>query len=272
MCAPSPGSSCNQPMKNLASVFSDETVVYDLSISSSERQISESPEPSCVSVKSNASMMEPLKFSDGPGTSNPPISSSERQISESPEPSCVSVKSNTSMMEPIKFSDGPGSSNPSRGEIYDLNKSLPYSASHYQHHIRMNKNVSYLLTHKKTINKTHSLLEETEALIQDSHQSVDDVLQRFKYQHKTTMKNKHERLSEGNKQENVTLLNRIYTQLYIIKGESEGVNEEHEVLQMDKTSRTQHSQDTSIYCSDIFKASPEPESEEKEQIKTVLTN
>ncbi|XP_016371564.1 uncharacterized protein LOC107711132 [Sinocyclocheilus rhinocerous] len=229
MSAPSPGSSCNQPMKNLASVFCDEIVAYDLSIGSSERQRSESPEPSCVSVKSNASMMEPLKFSDGPGTSNPP------------------------------------------GEIYDLNKSLPYSASHYQHHIRMNTSVSYLLTHKKTIHKTHGLLEETEALIQDSHQSVDDVLQRFKDQHKTSMKNKYERLSEGNKQENVTLLNRIYTQLYIIEGESEGVNEEHEVLQMEKTARTQHSQDTSIYCSDIFKASPEPGCEEKDQIKTVLT-
>ncbi|KAK9956043.1 hypothetical protein ABG768_013800 [Culter alburnus] len=86
------------------------------------------------------------------------------------------------------------------------------------------------------------------------------------------MKNKYERLFEGTKlQENETLLNRIYTQLYIIEGESEGVNEEHEVLQMEKTARTQHSQDTPIYCNDIFKASPEPGCEEKHQIKTVLT-
>ncbi|XP_067223956.1 protein NLRC3-like [Chanodichthys erythropterus] len=86
------------------------------------------------------------------------------------------------------------------------------------------------------------------------------------------MRNKYERLFEGlNLQENETLLNRIYTQLYIIEGESEGVNEEHEVLQMEKTARTQHSQDTPIYCNDIFKASPEPGCEEKHQIKTVLT-
>ncbi len=86
------------------------------------------------------------------------------------------------------------------------------------------------------------------------------------------MKNKYERLFEGLKlQENETLLNRIYTQLYIIEGESEGVNEEHEVLQMEKTARTQHSQETPIYCNDIFKASAEPECEEKDQIKTVLT-
>ncbi|KAL0173613.1 hypothetical protein M9458_029581, partial [Cirrhinus mrigala] len=97
-------------------------------------------------------------------------------------------------------------------------------------------------------------------------------LQRVKDEHKNSMKNKYERLFEGIKlQENETLLNRIYTQLYIIKGESEGVNEEHEVVQMEKTVKTQHSQDTLIYCNDIFKASPEPGYEEKDQIKTVLT-
>ncbi|XP_073701765.1 protein NLRC3-like [Garra rufa] len=86
------------------------------------------------------------------------------------------------------------------------------------------------------------------------------------------MKNKYERLFEGLKlQENETLLNRIYTQLYIIEGESEGVKEEHEVLQMEKTVRTKHSQDTQIDCNDIFKVSPEPGCEEKDQIRTVLT-
>ncbi|XP_051743045.1 NACHT, LRR and PYD domains-containing protein 12-like isoform X2 [Ctenopharyngodon idella] len=107
---------------------------------------------------------------------------------------------------------------------------------------------------------------------QDSPQAVDDELQRVKDQLKTSMKNKYERLFEGLKlQENETLLNRIYTQLYIIEGESEGVNEQHEVFQMEKTARTHHSQDTPIYCNDIFKASPEPGCEEKHQIKTVLT-
>ncbi|ROL54862.1 NLR family CARD domain-containing protein 3 [Anabarilius grahami] len=105
---------------------------------------------------------------------------------------------------------------------------------------------------------------------QDSPQPVNAELQRVKDRHKTSMKNRYERLFEGMKlQENATLLNRIYTQLYIIEGEREGVNEEHEVLQ--KTARTQHSQYTPINCNDIFKASPEPRCEEKHQIKTVLT-
>ncbi len=116
----------------------------------------------------------------------------------------------------------------------------------------------------------------TEAALQlDSHKPVLDDLQRVKYQHKTSMKNKYERLFEGVKlQENQTLLNQIYTQLYIIEGESEGVNEEHEVLQMEKNYRTL--QDTPINCNDMFNPSPEPGYEEmrrenKDKIKTVLT-
>ncbi|KAL1281459.1 hypothetical protein QQF64_000262, partial [Cirrhinus molitorella] len=164
-------------------------------------------------------------------TSHPSISRRNRQRSESPEPSCVSLKSNRSMETPprfiertmIIFSDRTSLTCTATGETGDLRISV-------------------------------------------------DVPQRVKDQHKTSMKIKNERLLEGIKlQENQTLLNRIYTQLYIIEGESEGVNEEYEVLQMEKTARTKHSQDTPIYCNDIFKASPEPGCEEKDQIKTVLT-
>ncbi|XDV31413.1 hypothetical protein PO909_034102 [Leuciscus waleckii] len=171
----------------------------------------------------------------------------KRQRSESPEPSGVSVKSNRSMMEPHTFSDATVTSDLSRREIHGLIRSVPSSSSHYQTHIRQDK---------------------TEAVLQTHRQTGD--LQRVRDQHKTSMKNKYERLFEGmKKQGNQTLLNRIYTQLYIIEGER-GVNEEHEVLQMEKTARTQHSQYTPIYCNDIFKASPEP-GREKAQIKTVFT-
>ncbi|XP_056310118.1 NACHT, LRR and PYD domains-containing protein 12-like [Danio aesculapii] len=118
---------------------------------------------------------------------------------------------------------------------------------------------------------------QTGDLQQDSVQPEHDELQRVKEQHKTSMKNRFERLFEGiNHRETQTLLNRIYTQLYIIEGESEGVNEEHEVLQMEKTARTEPSQHTPVYCNDIFKASAGAGHEEKikkkkAQIKTVLT-
>uniref|UniRef100_A0A673IW41 Uncharacterized protein n=1 Tax=Sinocyclocheilus rhinocerous TaxID=307959 RepID=A0A673IW41_9TELE len=86
------------------------------------------------------------------------------------------------------------------------------------------------------------------------------------------MKNKYESLFEGIKlRKNQTLLNRIYTQLYITERESEGVSEEHEVVQMENIQRPQQSQDTPIHCNYIFKPLPEPGCEEKDQIKTVLT-
>ncbi|XP_067218279.1 NLR family CARD domain-containing protein 3-like [Chanodichthys erythropterus] len=174
------------------------------------------------------------EFSDATVTSDPSISRMKRQRSES-------VKSNNSKMEPLQFSNGPVTSEHLRGGIHE------------------------------THNQTYIRKDNTEAFLQTLKLETGD-LQLVKDQHKTSMKNKYERLFEGTRlQENETLLNRIYTQLYIIEGESEGVNEEHEVLQMEKTARTQHSQDTPIYCNDIFKASPEPGCEEKHQIKTVLT-
>uniref|UniRef100_A0A671MDG3 NACHT domain-containing protein n=1 Tax=Sinocyclocheilus anshuiensis TaxID=1608454 RepID=A0A671MDG3_9TELE len=177
------------------------------------------------------------------------VSRRKRSRAESPEPSCVSVKSNRSMQNrPPVFCDGPVTSDPLRGDINEMIRSVSSSASHSQTHIRQDD----------TVLQKHTL--DT-----GDHQRVKDQL-------KTSMKNKYERLFEGNKlQENETLLNRIYAQLYIIEGESDGVNKEHEVLQMEKTARTQNSQDTPIYCNDIFKASTEPGCEEKDQIKTVLT-
>ncbi len=124
--------------------------------------------------------------------------------------------------------------------------------------------------------QNHFSHHDTEADLQlDSHKPVLDDLHRVKDQHKTSMKNKYESLFEGVKlQENHTLLNQIYTQLYIIEGESEGVNEEHEVLQMEKNYKTL--QDTPINCNDIFNPLPDPGYEEmrrekKDKIKMVLT-
>ncbi|XP_030640007.1 protein NLRC3-like [Chanos chanos] len=105
--------------------------------------------------------------------------------------------------------------------------------------------------------------------------------------HKTTLKKKYECLYEGvTLKENQTLLNSIYTELYITEGESEGVNEKHEVLQIETASRKWVSQDKPISCNDIFKplststtvqqkkalSSQEPGRDRKKpEIRTVLT-
>ncbi|XP_058628917.1 protein NLRC3-like isoform X5 [Onychostoma macrolepis] len=210
------------------------------------RERSSSPDHSCVSLKSDASMGRPPNFSNDPVTSDPRIFR-KRKKSSSPDHSRVSLKSDASMKrDPLDLSDEAVTSDPSRA---DGERSISGGASVF------------------CLNNT-----SITASLNKHDQPVNDELQRVKDQLKTSMKNKYERLFEGlNLQENESLLNRIYTQLYIIEGESEGVNEEHEFLQMEKTARTQHSQDTPIYCNDIFKASAEPGCEEKDQIKTVLT-
>ncbi|XP_052402563.1 NACHT, LRR and PYD domains-containing protein 3 isoform X4 [Carassius gibelio] len=187
----------------------------------------------------------PLNLSDDPVTSDPRIF---MKRSSSPDHSCVSLKSNASKLyNPPAFSNDPVTSDPSRSDG--------------------ERSISGGVSSVFCLNNT-----SVTASLNKPDQAVNDELQRVKEQHKTSMKNKYERLCEGLKlQENESLLNSIYTQLYIIEREREGVNEEHEVLQMEKTARTQHSQDAPIYCNDIFKASAEAGCEEKEQIKTVLT-
>ncbi|KAK3506428.1 hypothetical protein QTP70_014353, partial [Hemibagrus guttatus] len=68
-------------------------------------------------------------------------------------------------------------------------------------------------------------------------------------------------------QRNPTLLNEIYTELYITEGDSGKVNNEHEVRQIEAASRRAATEETPIKCSDIFK----PLSEEDKPIRSVLT-
>ncbi|XP_061077738.1 NACHT, LRR and PYD domains-containing protein 3-like [Conger conger] len=64
-----------------------------------------------------------------------------------------------------------------------------------------------------------------------------------------------------------TLLNKIYTELYITEGGSGGVNNEHELAQIETASKRQTTQETPILSNDIFKPLPGQE----KRIRTVLT-
>ncbi|XP_042559435.1 NACHT, LRR and PYD domains-containing protein 3-like, partial [Clupea harengus] len=97
---------------------------------------------------------------------------------------------------------------------------------------------------------------------------ADDVLRRVIEKHKVSLKRRFENISEGIiKPGAETPLNKIYTELYITEGESEGVNKEHEVWQVESASRAQTTEDTLINCNDIFKPLPGQE----KHIRTVMT-
>ncbi|XP_051741541.1 NACHT, LRR and PYD domains-containing protein 3-like isoform X2 [Ctenopharyngodon idella] len=259
--------------------------------------LSDGPSPgfSCVSMKSNNSMHQPPYLSDGPSpgfscvsmkSNNSMFQPPDLRDGPSPVSICVSMKSNNSMHQPPYLSDGPALTS----DTVIISRKRKRAASPLQPPDLSNEAVPFdalgeradqigyvsCQTFTSSSCQKHISHHDTEAALQlDSHQPVHCDLQRVKNQHKTSMKNRYESVFEGVKlQENQTLLNRIYTQLYIIEGESEGVNEEHEVLQMEKSYKTL--QDTPINCNDIFDPSPEPgykekRREKKDKIKTVLT-
>ncbi|XP_067271174.1 NLR family CARD domain-containing protein 3-like [Pseudorasbora parva] len=84
---------------------------------------------------------------------------------------------------------------------------------------------------------------------------------------KCGLKKKYQSVFEGiAKQGDSTLLNNIYTDLYITQGGSEPVNTEHEVRQIEVASRRHESQEIPVECTNLFKAS-----EQNKEIRTVLT-
>lgn len=91
-----------------------------------------------------------------------------------------------------------------------------------------------------------------------------DVCQR-KLRHKLK---KFEYIYEGVAQHgNQTLLNKVYTELYITEGVSGSVNKEHEIRQIEAATRRRATEDKPIKCEDIFK----PLLSQDRFIRTVLT-
>ncbi|XP_053176342.1 NLR family CARD domain-containing protein 3-like [Scomber japonicus] len=85
---------------------------------------------------------------------------------------------------------------------------------------------------------------------------------------KSNLQKKFQCVFEGiAKAGNPTLLNQIYTPLYITEGGTAEVNDEHEVRQIETASRKPDRPETTIRQEDIFKASPGRD----EPIRTVMT-
>nr|WPK86703.1 NLRC3-like protein 114 [Sebastes schlegelii] len=107
---------------------------------------------------------------------------------------------------------------------------------------------------------------------QTSTVQTDRGLQEVVDEHKISLKKRCERVTEGTEGSDETgsgtLLNRIYTELYITEGQSEEVNTQHEVRQLETASKKKTLHDAPIKCQDIFKALPD----QRGHIRVVLTN
>ncbi|XP_022621868.1 NACHT, LRR and PYD domains-containing protein 3-like, partial [Seriola dumerili] len=103
---------------------------------------------------------------------------------------------------------------------------------------------------------------------QTSTEQTDSGLQEVLDQHKISLRSRCEHVTEGTDGTGSgTLLNRIYTELYITEGQSEEVNTQHEVRQLETTSKMETLHDAPIRCHDIFKVLPD---QQREDVSKVL--
>ncbi|XP_042605922.1 protein NLRC5-like isoform X2 [Cyprinus carpio] len=246
---------------------------------------------SSVSVKSDHSRREPLDFSDKK-TPSPGSVRSGSLVSSS-----VSVKSDHSRREPLNFSD---KKTPYAGRTLDSDFQT------HRNHKNFKDNLLGIFQEleSKIINFLKNELEKFRKILQkDNTQGTDfvkdfnenkcsikeaaldltlyflremkqdyaaDTLEDdliFIHQLKCSLKKKYQCVFEGiAKQGDSTLLKNIYTDLYITQGCREQVNIEHEVRQIEVTSRRHESQEIPVECTKMFEAP-----EQDKQIRTVLT-
>ncbi|KAM6896731.1 NLR family CARD domain-containing protein 3-like [Lycodopsis pacificus] len=166
----------------------------------------------------------------------------EEDRAESLVSGCLSVKSDRSKDEPPDLSEDPGPSDTQKRRSRDCEEEL------------------------KSRTRTRAGLQtasETRRVQRDG--GLQEVLE----EHKISLKERCERVTEGSDETGSgTLLNRIYTDLYITEGPSEEVNTQHEVRQLESASKKKSLHDTPIKCHDIFKAS----ADQQRRIRVVLTN
>ncbi|XDV31230.1 hypothetical protein PO909_033970 [Leuciscus waleckii] len=224
-----------------------------------------SPESNCVSMKSDASMMEPIKF-EGKHTSTD-LSQCEGERSISPESSCVYMKSDASMAEPMKF-EGKHTSTDLSQNHKEKSISPESSCVSIKSDASMTEPMKFEGKHTSTDLSEQSM--DTRGTFRGRHMSsnLSRDSQLVQSTCKSNLLKKFQCLYEGTaKQGNPKLLNEIYTELYITESESGEINNEHEVRQIETQSRRTETEDTPIKCNDIFRPLPGQD----KPIRTVLT-
>ncbi|XP_065817500.1 NLR family CARD domain-containing protein 3-like [Labrus bergylta] len=226
----------------------------------------------------------------------------QEQRPDSPGPSCVSMKSDWSMGCFINFKDG----RPADGRVQQESSNVHRNQSDQQNptdldSIFMLLEENIITFVKNELKRVHRVLSpdypeclESQSEDEEQGRSCKEAflkitlhfLRRMKQEEladclqsrtfgavcqqklKSNLKEKFQCVFEGiAKAGNPTLLNQIYTELYITEGGTGEVNDEHEVRQIETASRKPHRPETTIRQEDIFKASPGRD----EPIRRVMT-
>ncbi|KAM9321896.1 NACHT, LRR and PYD domains-containing protein 14-like isoform 4-T4 [Pholidichthys leucotaenia] len=236
--------------------------------SDSKGQRSQSPASSCVSMRSDWSKRRPPVFSDGPGPSD-----AKGQRSQSPASSCVSMRSDLSKDLPPDLSDGPGPSEGRKRSGVPVEEQLS-CCSLCQHVLK--DPVSTSCGHWFCRQCISSYWDQSASSGSSScpqcgkrSKTADVGLQEVLDEHRISLRRRCKRVTEGSDETGSgALLNRIYTELYITEGQSEEVQTQHEVKQLETASKMDSLHDIPSRCQDIFKAFPD----QQRPIRVVLTS
>ncbi|XP_027881630.1 NLR family CARD domain-containing protein 3-like isoform X2 [Xiphophorus couchianus] len=227
------------------------------------------PEPSCVSFKSDRSKDANIFFKS-PGS--PPSERVDQQSSE--VPSGPSAQQHQTQLDSIFMTLEDNIVTFVKKELKKIQKVLsPDDPEHsegqsddemFEADDEEQRRSSREAVMKITLNFLRRMKQEELAdHLQSRHFAA--VCQR---QLKSGLKKKFQSVFEGiAKAGSPTILNQIYTELYITEGRTGEVNDEHEVRQIETASRKPHRPETTIRQEDIFKVPPGRD----QPIRTVMT-
>ncbi|XP_046704239.1 NACHT, LRR and PYD domains-containing protein 4E-like [Silurus meridionalis] len=201
---------------------------------------SDSPEPSCVSMKSEQSMDRPIYFKDTDCTTDLRLQKKKSKITEKKHLEAIFKDLKHKVITLIK------------NELKRYKKLLsPDYPACSEREVEAEEDQSSVregvlkITLHFLKNMKHTDLANT---LQNKLVSV------YQRKLKSKLREKCKRITEGISQHGSSaLLNEIYTDLYITEGWSGDVNNEHEVRQIETVSRRPAAQETPIKCNDLFK-------------------
>ncbi|KAM9309919.1 NACHT, LRR and PYD domains-containing protein 12-like isoform 7-T7 [Pholidichthys leucotaenia] len=225
---------------------------------------------SCLSMRSDWSKGYNPYFSNEPGPSD-----TKGQRSLSSESSCLSMRSDWSKGYNPYFSNEPGPSDTKGRKRSDVPVEEQLSCCSLCHDV-LKDPVSTSCGHWFCRQCISTYWDQSASSGSSScpqcgkrSKTADVGLQEVLDEHKLSLRRRCERVTEGSDETgNGTLLNRIYTELYITEGQSEEVQTQHEVRQLETASKMDSLHDTPIRCQDIFKAFPD----QQRPIRVVLTS
>ncbi|XP_064817862.1 NLR family CARD domain-containing protein 3-like isoform X2 [Oncorhynchus masou masou] len=231
-----------------------------------------SPVPSCVSMKSDWSMEPPLTFREGD------FSTEQRNQQERSESEILSGQSSQSHQTDLASIFSLLEENMMtfvKNELKRFKRILSPELPEGFESQKQDKEVVDAENEKQESSAREGALKITLHILRKMNQKeLADTLEKYdpavicQRELKSNLKKKFQCVFEGiAKQGNPTLLNKIYTELYITEGGTGEVNNEHELRQIETTTRKQARPETAIKCNNIFK----PLTGQDKPIRTVLT-